>query len=240
MAETYLFDGVDIQISGLVYIADWDGSQFSVPDVRGTDLTIPSHDGVEPVERPFGTSVFTIPLELIASGLAQRNDTIDALLAIIKPGQVTTCTRRRTYTSGDVDVTARVRYLSGFEPGFIVKEAARHAVSFTNLDGVWRPASASTPTIPATITVGGTAKTNKITLVLPGAGTLTNTTLGVSVTVTAGATLTVATKTTTGTLSDVVAAGDPRGDWFKLKPGSNAITWSGAGTPTISYYAAYL
>jgi len=111
----------------------------------------------------------------------------------------------------------------------------------TNLDGCWY-GPAATPTIPATITVAGTDPTNKITLVLPGAGTLTNTTLGVSLTKsTSGSnTIDVQAKTTTGTLAGLSAAGDPLGAWFALAPGSNVITWSGSGTPTISYQPAYL
>jgi hypothetical protein len=238
VSETFLFDDVDIQSIDGVYIADWAG-QFAIPELRGNDVVKPSVHGATGVARPFGTSVFTIPIELVTDSLAERNDALNALVALIQPGQVVKCTRRRTYGTGDANHDAAVRYLSGFDPSWIDTGAARLALSFENLDAFWY-APITSPTIPGTITVGGNTRTNKITLVLPSAGTLTNTTLGVAVAVTAGQTLACGPRTTNGSLAQVSASGDPLGNWFALEPGSNTITWSGSGTPTISYQAAYL
>jgi len=77
-----------------------------------------------------------------------------------------------------------------------------------------------------------------MTITLPGAGTLTNSTLGVSVTTTVAATLTVEPFTASAGLDTMSWSGDDY--WFVLAPGSNTITWSGAAGASIVYTAAYL
>lgn len=240
MAETYLFDGTDIQISGLVYIGDWDG-QFTIPDLRGADLIIPGRRGVTPVGRPYTTSVFTLPLELLAESLAERNDTLRQLAQIIKPGMVVECTRRRTYTGGDEDHVALVRYLSGFEPGLFATDAARLAPSFVNLDGCWYGDDEVNLTtgVADPMTNPGDLITNRMNIVLPGAGQLYNASTGSRIQVTTGASIDVEARTTTGALSDIEASGDPLGNWFSLAPGYNNLTWTGSGTVTTTYAPAY-
>lgn len=241
MAETYLFDGVDIQSIDGVYIGDWTG-QFGVPDLRGDDLVIPGSDGADPVARPFGTGVLSIPLEVVTDSLAERNDALDEILALIRPGQVTTCTRRRTYSSGDRDTTASVRYLSGFESAGLETTAARVMLSFTNLDGVWSGTVVAwnvTGVGPTSLDFLGSLPTRRMLIEFPGAGTLTNHTTGTTVTVTAAATIDVQAHTSSGTLTDVVAAGDPLLAWFVLAPGTNSLGWSGSGSVNITATPAY-
>lgn len=246
MAETYLFDGADIQGITGVWIGGWDG-QFTVPDLRGDDPAYPGINGVTPTKRPFGTSVFTIPLEVVTDNLAARNDALNALLELIKPGQVTTCTRRRTLGTGDVDYTANVRYLSGFDPGFIVTEAARLAVSFTNLDGTW---TGNTLTVGLTNgvnveNISGTAPTQRMTITLTGgtASTLTNAGYKLVYSGTGGGDVVI--DTTAGTATQGSTDVSQYLSWtgsvpFALMPNTNHITLSSGGTASIDYDAAYV
>lgn len=227
-----------VSVKDYAYVADWDGL-WSGPPFRGQDPLVPSRRGLVWSAQEYDAYTFSVALEVIGTSQANFQDRLANLRALLESSmESVTVTRKHPIGSGDLSTSCRSRCrLSevGARSGLF---AARVALEVTNLDGCWYGA-ALTPTIPATITSPGTARTNRITLMLPGAGTLTNTTLGVSVTVTASATLTVQTKTTTGTLADVVAAGDPFNNWFAVDPGANLITWSGGGTPTISYAPAY-
>lgn len=209
------------------------------PPLRGEDFLTPSKRGRDYASLEYDAYTFNVPLMLLGTSQSDLQEKVVSLRALVESSRSSVVfSRRLPRTSGDLTTSCRARCrldvagINGLVTGRAVLEVM-------NLDGCWYDA-ALTPTIPATITVPGTAPTNRITLVLPGAGTLSNTTLGVSVAVTAGQTLTVQTKTTTGTLSTITASGDPFGNWFALAPGSNVITWSGSGTPTISYAPAYL
>lgn len=231
--------GSAVSLKDYAYIASYDGL-WTPPPYRGEDFTAPVKRGRSFAAQEFDAYTFEILLELLGTSQADYQDKLASLRALSESSRAAvTFTRVHPVTGGDTTqtCTARCRLSEpGSRNGLL---NGRVAMEVTNLDGCWYGASVA-PTIPATITVGGTAATNRMTLVLPGAGTLTNTTLGVAVAVTAGQTLTVQTKQTTGTLSTVSASGDPFGNWFALAPGSNVITWSAAGTPTISYSPAYL
>ncbi len=239
-ADTILIDGSDLSSTARI-LQVW-GGVHTVAGNRGSGFIIPERHGItDDIDRPFEAGVLGLGLMLRggAPDVTGFNDAYRALLQLCKPGRKVTLTRRLSFATGNEDHTASARYISGLDPDMQTPADGKMFLRFLILDGLWY-ATALTPTIPATITVPGTAKTNRMTLVLPGTGTLTNTTLGVSVAVTAAQTLTVETKQTTGTLSTITHAGDPLGNWFTLAPGSNVITWSGGGTPTISYQPAYL
>jgi hypothetical protein len=235
--ETILVDGVDISSAARI-IQVWDGAHTSA-DLRGGDLVVPGRDGVVAADRPFDVATLSIGMQVRGSSLLTGfNDELRTLVGICKPGRTVTLSRRMSYSAGNETHTATGRYLSGLTPSLATPALGKLVVNFAVLSGVWHGSSVSVS--PGTVTIAGEVRTKKITLTLPGAGTLTNSTTGVSVTVTAAATLDVEAGTSTGTLSDVVASGDPLGAWFTLVPGSNTITWSGAGTPTIAYRPAYL
>jgi hypothetical protein len=219
-------------------IASFDGV-FSGAPTRGQDLPVPLRRGAVGTAKVRDSYTFSVPMTILGTSEGNFHDNLDALRALCDTSYgVKTITRTKPSGAGDLTTTCSAT-CQLIDASMFDSSNGRVVLDVTNLDGCWY-GSAATPTIPATITVAGTTRTHRMTLVLPGAGTLTNTTLGVSVTVTASATLTVETQSTTGTLADVVAAGDPFGNWFALAPGSNVITWSGAGTPTISYNPAYL
>lgn len=236
--DTVLVDGTDLQTAARI-IQVW-GGVHAIPGQRGSGFVIPGRDGiVDDIDRPFEAGVLSLGMLVRGtSDVTGFNDALRTLKNLVKVGRKVTLTRRLSFTAGNEDHTAEARCLP-FAPEMLTPADGKMVLNFQILSGLWYGAALA-PTIPATITVPGDAVTRRITLVLPGAGTLTNTTTGVSVTVTAGATLTVEAKTTTGLLSAITSAGDPRGFWFTLAPGSNTITWSAAGTPTISYQPAYL
>ncbi len=237
-ADTILIDGTDLQTSARI-IQVW-GGVHATPEQRGSGFIIPSRHGiVDDIDRPFAAGVLSLGLMLQggAVDVTGFNDQMRTLKTLVKPGRKVTLTRRLTYTAGTEDQTQSAR-CQPFTPDMLTPNDGKFVLNFLLLDGIWL-GSSLTPTIPATITVPGDLVTRRITLVLPGAGTLTNTTTGVSVTVTGAATLTVETKTATIAQSGVTTAGDPLGFWFNLAPGSNIITWSAGGTPTISYKASY-
>lgn len=234
---TWDFTIADTSVKTLATIASFDGILSDSP-TRGDNLVIPERRGQSFLPKPYDAYPYPVPLTLLGTSQAQLQDNLDALKALCASAYAAkTFARTTPHASGDVTAShsgtasLEVAMADGLLTG-------RIGLTVVNLDGCWYGASVS-PTIPATITVPGTKRTHRITLVLPGAGTLTNTTLGVSVTVTAAATLTVDTETSTGSVLDVVAAGDPLDAWFTLAPGSNVITWSGAGTPTLTYSPAY-
>lgn len=234
---TWDFTLAGTSVKTLGHIASWDGILGGAPR-RGGNIVKPSVTGQTYAAKPRDAYTFSVPMVLLGSSQADFQDKLSSLRALTE--SVTAIAAGRTVPTGAGDVSTQctaeasvteIGMVNGLLNGRVVLEV-------TNLDGVWYAPIVS-PTIPATITVAGNARTNKITLVLPGAGTLTNTTLGVAVAVTAGQTLAVLPRTTNGSLATVSASGDPFGNWFALAPGSNAVTWSAGGTPTIAYQAAY-
>lgn len=222
------------------HIASWDGLLMAAP-FRGADLVVPSRRGQTFTAKEYDAYTFSVPLVLNGATQAATQDNLDALRSLCDTSHAAkTLTRTKPTAAGDLSTTCSAT-LSLSEPAMVNGLlTGRVVLTVTNLDGCWYGAAAA-PTIPATLTVAGTARTNKMTLVLPGAGTLTNSTLGVSLALTGSGsrTLDVRAKTTTGTLAQITASGDAFGNWFTLAPGSNVITWSGAGTPTISYQPAF-
>ncbi len=218
-------------------VASWDGIYGPAP-FRGQDTVVPGKRGQTFNAKDYDAYTFPVPLILLGSSQADFQDKLRTLQALLESSTVpVTASRVVGSSGGDITQTCSAQARVG-EVGMVNGLlTGRVNVEVSNLDGCWY-GPAATPTIPATITVAGTGKTNRMTLVLPGAGTLTNTTLGVSVVVAGAGTLTVQTKVSTTTALPV-AAGDPLGNWFTLAPGSNVITWSAGGTPTISYQAAY-
>lgn len=234
---TWDFTIAGTSVKTLASIVSYDGILSSGP-FRGSDLVVPSRRGQTFAPKPVDAYPYPVPLMLLGASQGALQDNLDSLKALCATSYAAK-TFGRTVPHGSGDVTTSHTGTASLEVAMVNGLiTGRVSLTVSNLDGCWY-GTAVAPTIPATITVAGTARTNRMTLVLPGAGTLTNTTLGVSVAVTAGATLTVESKTTTGTLSQITASGDPFGAWFTLAPGSNTITWSGAGTPTISYSPAY-
>jgi hypothetical protein len=224
-------------VKNYAHVVSYDGVLSGAPR-RGDDIVKPSVTGQTFVAKPRDAYTFSVPLILLGSTQADFQDKLSSLRALCDSVTAIAVTRTVPTGAGDLSTTCtaaanitEVGMTNGLLNGRVVLEV-------TNYDGCWY-APITSPTVPGTVSVTGNERTNKITLVLPGAGTLTNTTLGVAVAVTAGQTLACLPRTTNGSLSQISASGDPLGNWFALAPGSNTITWSAGGTPTLSYQPAY-
>lgn len=132
--------------------------------------------------------------------------------------------------------TTRARYLRGLEDlEQVAWHAGRVAFDLEVFSGCFYDLAPSSHA-PGTWTVPGDLDTRRITLDLPGPGTLTNTTLGISVTVADNCVLDVEAFTSSipARLATLTWSGDDY--WFALAPGSNTVTWSAGGTPPTIYY----
>jgi hypothetical protein len=237
-ADTILVDGTDLQTTARI-IQTW-GGVHALPEQRGSGYVVPGRHGVvDDIDRPFAANTLSRGMLLRggAPDVTGFNDAFRALELLVKPGRKVTLTRRLTFTTGTEDHTQSARCLP-FTPEMLTPADGKFVLNFLLLDGLWSGASVSTS--PGTRTITGETVTRRISITVAGAGTLANTTTGVSLVIPGAATIDVLNKTTTGSLTGLAASGDPLGSWFTLAPGSNVITWSGSGTPTITYYPAYL
>lgn len=219
----------------------------NAPALRGENDTVPRRDGavfsrkmVDPWVLPIGMVVLganedgSIPAD---SWKAFQNNWRTLKALVWSPRTAGTLTRTLSLPSGDVVSTATAEVLPSSLATSRVGIHGRVAVEFLILSGYFYGTQVTGVT-PGIATFAGDADTRRITLTLPGAGTLTNSTLGVSVTVTAACTLDVEAFTATAGLAGLSWSGDDY--WFVLAPGSNTITWSGAAGASIAYYPAYL
>lgn len=242
MADTLAINGTSLATLGRV-VSDFGSALAGAPEVRGESETIPRRFGV--IDTDHATGARVVIVQMVVTGKTASSytrgayhDTLRALTKLVfNRGRSFTLTRTIDAASGTLTHTATARYLRGLEPQQVAAHASRLAFELEILDGYFYD-TAATDVAPGTFTVPGDADTRLITLNLPGAGTLTNTTLGVSVTVTTGGILDVQAFTATAGIDTLSWSGDDY--WFVLAPGSNTVTWSGAGTPTVSYRAAWL
>jgi hypothetical protein len=240
-ADTILVDGTDLQTTARI-IQSW-GGVHSIAEQRGSGFVVPGRHGVvDDIDRPFDAGILSLGMLLRggAPDVTGFNDQLRTLQRLVKPGRKVTLTRRLTFTSGTEDHTTVAR-CQPFTPDMLTPADGRFVLNFELLDGLWYGTQVSfTRGASSAQTITGDTVTRRITLTLPGSGTLTNSTTGTAVTVTGAHTLNVEARTTTGSLANVSSVGDPLGAWFSLAPGSNTIGWAGSGTATIAYNPAYL
>lgn len=149
--------------------------------------------------------------------------------------------RRRLILPDDsfVDHVAQTRYLDGLAGDPLAYNAAKAAISLELLDGYYYDEDPIPVALPGTVTVDADDDTHRMTVTLPGAGTLTNTTLGVAVTVSAATVLDVEEVTSSGG-EGLVTAQTLDDYFFVLAPGPNVITWTGAAGASLSYRGPHL
>lgn len=224
------------------------GDPHLVPPWRGDDDLIPGRRGRTLVES-------TIDAGKVQIGFTLRGANSDGTVATDMEAALLDNWRdlkRRLYRPGGFELRRRLRYPEGVAshwcpaakilPGSMTPDLAstfhgRVLLDVGILSGTFY--DESTTTIHAgTSTVGGDVETGAIFLALPGAGTLTNVTLGISVTVTTACTIDVPTFGVSAGLSTLTHSDMDR--LFALAAGSNVITWSAAGTVDVVYRAAHL
>lgn len=239
-ADTILVDGIDLQTAARI-IQTW-GGVHATPEQRGNGYTVPGRHGlVDDLDRPFGAGVLSLGMMLRggAPDVTGFNDQMRTLKQLVKPGRKVTLTRRLSFGSGNEDHTQAARCMP-FTPDMASPADGKIVLTFALLDGLWYGSQVSfTRGASSAQTITGDTVTRRITITTTGSGTLTNSTTGNVLTVTGAHTLDVEHYTTSGSLANVAASGDPLGAWFSLAPGSNTIGWVGTGTVTIAYNPAY-
>lgn len=246
LTDTLFVGSLDLHMIPGVIVERLD--QLHAPGTRrGLNDTVPGRRGQLGVRKPLDAYAFAIPITIYPTGengtIAQRRamtlNTLRATMAaLMGTGGLVTLTRRLTTATGDLMTVAAGEFVDGLAIEWLNAEAGRTELNFVNLEGCWY-ATYDDVLTPGNVIVAGDVETHRITLTLPGPGTLTNTTAGASVTVTTGAVLDVENFDASAGLATLTTTGsDPY--WFTLLPGSNAITWTGTGSPSIGYRAAYL
>lgn len=249
MTDALLINGTSLASLGRI-VQDFGSGLGGAPTIRNAADVVPRRVGSVQTDSITGAQIVQVRMLLLGdtgSGgptrytRAQYHTAAAALRKLVfNNGKAFTLTRTRDLTGGTQTHVAAARYLRGLEsPEQVAAHGGRVAFDLEVFGGLFYD-SAQTVVSPGTISVPGEALTRKIVLDLKTAGTLNNTTLGISVTVTAPAVLTVEDFTTAGGNIATMSWSPPDGYWFALAPGSNAITWSGGGASTIAYQAAWL
>lgn len=248
MADALLVNGTDLAAVGRI-VQDFGSALGGAPTIRNDADVVPRRIGAVETDSVAGSATLQVKMLLLgrtgssfpAHSRPAYQDQAAALRALVfNRGRKFTLTRTRDQVAGTVTHTAVARYVRGLEsPEQVAAHAGRVAFDLEVFGGYFYDA-AETSHAPGTWSVAGDADTRKIRLDLPGPGTLTNTTLGIAVTVADNCVLDVEAFTSSipARLATMSWSGDDY--WFALAAGSNTVTWSGTGTPTIYYRPAWL
>lgn len=247
MADDLLIGGVSgTSLSGLGRIVQDFGPALSgAPTIRNEADVVPRRFGSVQTDSITGSLIVPVKMLLLgkksngAYTRAQYHDAARTLGTLVfNRGKAFMLGRVVDSESGAVSCETQARYLRGLEsPEQVAAHGGRVAFDLEVFAGCFY-LPADTTINPGVNIINGELDTRRIVITVASAGTLTNTTLGVSVTVTAGCTLNVEAFTATAGIAGLSWSGDDY--WFVLAPGSNTITWTGTGTPAIAYRAAFL
>jgi hypothetical protein len=255
MLDTLWVDGIDLRsLPGIIVNKT---EYFADGEKRGSNETIPGRRGQIGVAKPadaysFSVSITVLPVALdgtrSATAEGRRGQLVANLRALgqrlggFNSGGQIMLQRRLTTGAGTYQITqAYGEYVKGTALNLINFHTGKTELEFINLDACWYNPTGQTVTVPsgaATVSISGDMLTRKMSIVLPSGGTLYNATTNTSLAVTVGCTVDVTNYTTTAGLRQLTAVGDV--SWFALEAGDNVISWSGSGTPSITYHAAYL
>lgn len=246
MSDDLLVNGTSLTALGRI-VQDFGPALGGAPTIRNEADVVPRRVGSIQTDSITGSLIVPVRMLLLgktSGGNYTRPQYHDAAVALRKlvfnRGKAFTLTRTRQGTAGTVTHVAAARYLRGLEnPEQVAAHGGRVSFDLEVFGGLFYDPT-QTLINPGTISIAGDADTRKIVLDLQEAGTLVNTTLGVSVTVTQPAVLTVEDFTSAGgSIATMSWSGDDY--WFALAPGSNTITWTGTGSlADIAYNAAWL
>jgi hypothetical protein len=250
LTDTLLVNGVDIQAFPWLVVESLSGLH-SPGTRRGSNDTVPMRRGQLGARLELDAYAFTIPVtvlpidfaNVVSSDIVIRRATMlanvhDLSRLLNADDGLVTLTRRFTTASAPymTDQSARGQLVDGLAFELLNADTGRTELQFVNLDGCWYAEPVSVA--PGTFTIAGDVPTRDIVLTLPGPGTLTSATTGDVLSVTTAATLDVGRFIASAGLSTITATGDR--SWFTLTPGPNVVTWTGTGTPGITYRAAFL
>lgn len=250
MPDTLLVDGTDIKALSGVVVNSID--YFAPAKRRGDNDTVPGRQGQIGHSKPLDSFSFSANITVkVTSGATvnlRRVNMVANLRAFMKScrgdgGQVLLQRVLMTGESSTTTTEALGEFVGANSFSLLNYQTGKTEVEFINLDGAWSDTAYTTPVaLPnsnTNVTNSGDFTTNKILIVLPGAGTLTNGTTGVAVTVTTACTLDVAAFTATSGIGTLTHTGADA--WMLLNPGVNVLFWSGAASgATISHKAMWV
>lgn len=139
MYEDLLINGTALSTFG--GIVSFDGIRAEAP-LRGSNITIPGLAGDVFVPKVRSAYVFTVPLLISGTSLANLHDKIATLKTLMNSGTTALSLERRYTTAGGggtVSQTASGDYLGGLEPNIIgwANSNAKIALDIVNLSGGW-------------------------------------------------------------------------------------------------------
>lgn len=253
MSSPLLFGGVDPAAYGVI-VETLDGL-VGGPPLQGGDLVVPGRAGAVSVgELLAGPRPIQVGAAVVADDSPTLLADVQAFCQAVY-GQGLPYTLTRQLDTSPMQTTAGLaRYVSGLSPDRLGAVGARCAFTVLLLDGYFYDTAASTTTVTTaggTVTVGGQARTRRMTLTFTGVSgawtmVLTNTTTGVSVTLTGSGTTPVvvdveaftAVQGGTNVIGNVAHSGD---NYFMvLAPGNNVFTLTGGASVAVAAKAAWL
>jgi hypothetical protein len=143
--------------------------------------------------------------------------------------------------------TKRAKFVGGVDPTMVggSNRIGRVLLRFATLDAAWHSVSSTSTNVTssgATVASTGRRRTHRITITLPGAGTLTNTTTGHALVTTGVATVDAqwctATNGGSNVLGRILGSNFVDGHIMALVPGNNTFTWTAAGTVVVEHWDA--
>lgn len=241
---TLLFGGTDL--ASLCIIEDL-SDFWSSSDARGDLPTFPGLPGALALQRPVSSKVASGRVTYVADTLAEVEDGVAAVKALLRRGVQQTVTRRKVTGTGNLDATQTV-IVRTVEERWLGGAACTLLFGAELCDGVWYGSSVNIASAAGTQSIAGEEPTRRMTITLAtgAARTVTNTTNGYAFTYsnsvpTGGVVVDVEART-----AEKVTGGDVSSNlsWskvhpFQLEAGSNTITLN-AGTASIDYQPAYL
>jgi hypothetical protein len=248
MSGTLLFSGTDL--ASLVDVVEDLSDFWSGADSRGDLPTYAGTSGATAIRRPTDVKVRSAQVSMTdGATLAATEDKVNALKAVLRPGQSQTVTRRKVTSAGNLDVTQTAIVRSAIEERWLSPTTCTLIFAVETLDGPWYAASESIAGA-GTVTVKGDTSTRAIAATLSAGAVnpvVTNTTNGytfryVGTVPTGGVSVDVKARKATkvSDSSDVSSALKWSKDApFQLDPGSQTITVS-AGTVSFTYLPAYV
>lgn len=247
MSGTLLFDGTDL--ASLCIVEDL-SDFWSTSDLRGDLPVYAGTPGAVAISRPVAFKTCSGQLTIADDTLADIEDGVAAVKAVLDLGRSQTLTRRKITGSGNLDAT-QTAIVRSAEERWLGDAACTLLIGVDLLDGVWYGSAVPIGSAAGSQSIAGDAPTHRMTITLASGGptrTITNTTTGHAFTYSA-------TVPASGVLVDVEArtavdlSTSPATDvsqylsWTKFypmrfQPGTNVLTVS-AGSASVSYQPAY-
>lgn len=246
MSGTLLFSGVDLSTVCIVE----DLSDFwSSSDLRGDLPVYAGVSGATPIRRPISSKVCSGQLQVVDEDtLADTEDAVAAVKALLRPARAQTVTRRKVTGDGNLDAT-QTAIVRTVEERWQTQTVCTLLIGVELLDGGWAGAEESIASAAGTQAVKGDLPTAAIVATLSAGAAnpiVANTTNGysfryVGTIPSGGVEVDVLTRRATGLTGSVDMSANLRwskSDPFQLDPGDNVITVS-AGTCALDYTPAY-